>query len=96
MNDKREAFNRLFPKRVEKLIDALRVVEHCSKPHMERNQDLTKRCWIEIAKRFEEVAAEFEIDWTVTLDGKSIYDYDTSKPLEESLPILQPYYATNQ
>lgn len=79
---KRALFNKLFPDRVEKLLNALRVIEHCSKPHMERNPDLTKRCWIEIAKRFEEVAAEFEIDWSISLDGKDIHDYDTSKPLK--------------
>ena len=73
MNEKREAFNRLFPKRVEKLCDALRVVEHCSKSHMERNQELTEKVWIELAKHFQRVAAKFDVEFRVQLNGPEIY-----------------------
>ena len=71
-NAKREAFNRLFPKRVEKLCDALRVVEHCSKSHMERNPELTRKVWIELAKVFKRVACAFEVNFCVTVDGVEI------------------------
>jgi len=73
MNEKREAFNRLFPKRVEKLCDALRVVEHCSKSHMERNQELTEKVWIELAKQFQRVAHSFDVEFQVKLNNTEIF-----------------------
>ena len=75
MNEKKALFNKLFPERVEKLIDKLRVLEHCSKPHMERNQELTEKVWIELAKHFKRVAHKFGVKFKVQLNNTEIY-YD--------------------
>lgn len=63
---RRQRFNRLFPSRVEKLIEALRILEHCSKPHCDRNQVLTEQAWIAIGKEFEHVAKSFGVTFQVT------------------------------
>ena len=82
MNEKRDRFSRLYPARVQKLIKALEVVENCSnKSNYEFDEDLVTRTWIEIGKQFQYVGQAFEIDFQVTLDGKDLRDYDTSKPL---------------
>lgn len=82
MNEKRDRFSRLYPARVQKLIKALEVVENCSnKSNYEFDEDLVKRTWIEIGKQFEQVSKAFDVDFQVTLDGKDLRDYDTSKPL---------------
>jgi hypothetical protein len=38
---KLEMFQRLFPPRAEKVLDAIRVAGHCMKPHMEADTGLT-------------------------------------------------------
>ena len=69
MNEKLETFRRLFPGRVEKLIKALRVVEHCSKSHCEFDPELVTKCWTQIALCFMEVAASFGVELHVTING---------------------------
>lgn len=82
MNEKKDRFSRLFPDRVKRLIKALDIVDNCSnKSGYEFDEDLVTRCWIEIAKQFEYAAQNFDVDFQVTLDGKPLQDYDTSKPL---------------
>ena len=84
MNEKRERFSRIFPNRVKKLVKALEILENCSdKRNYEFNQDLAQRSWVEIGKQFEQVAQAFEMDLHITLDGKDLRDYDTSKSLED-------------
>lgn len=81
-NDKRDRFSRLYPDRVKRLIKGLEVLENCSnKSNYEFDEDLVKRTWIEIGKQFEQVSRAFDVDFQVTLDGKELIDYDTSKPL---------------
>ncbi len=85
MNEKRDRFSRLFPARVEKLIKGLEVLENCSsKSNYEFDEDLVKRCWIEIGKQFSQAARAFDIDLHIQLDGKDLKDYDTSKSLEDT------------
>ena len=45
MSEKLATFRRLFPGRVDKVIKALRVVEHCSKSHCEFDPELVTKCW---------------------------------------------------
>jgi len=83
-NPKRERFSRLFPDRVKKLLKSLEILENCSnKSNYEFNEDLVQRSWIEIGKQFEMVARSFDMDLHMTLDGKDLKAYDTSKPLED-------------
>lgn len=83
-NPKRDRFSRLFPDRAKKLLKSLEVLENCSnKSNYEFNEDLVQRCWVEIGKQFEQVAQSFDIDLHITLDGKGLKAYDTSKPLED-------------
>jgi len=67
-----ERFNRLFPDRVEKLINALRIVGHCSKSHCERNQELTEKAFILIARQFEEVAKSFGVSFQITVKTEEV------------------------
>ena len=85
VNEKRQRFARIFPSRVEKIVDQLRVLSHCSnKSSYEFDKDLVTRCWIEIARRLETTGKDFGINFKVTLDGKPMSEYDTSKPLKKT------------
>ena len=81
--EKKDRFGRMFPPRVEKLKDTLRLMSNCTnKSNYEWNQDLVKRCYIEIAKAIEDSADLFEIDLAVTVDGTPVVEIDTTEPLE--------------
>ena len=49
VEEKTTRFKKIFPPRVEKLIDGLRLLGNCTnKSNYEWNKDLVKRAWIEI------------------------------------------------
>lgn len=81
--EKKDRFSRMFPPRVETLIKTLKLLGNCTnKSNYEWNQDLVKRAWIEVAKKLEATAAEFDIEFAVTVDGQPCYTVDTSEPLQ--------------
>jgi len=78
--ERRARFNRLFPARVEKLRQSLRVLENCSKSHCLRNKQLTDRAWYLIAKEFQYVAKSFDVN--VRFDFPD-FDLDLEAATEE-------------
>ena len=79
MNEKKDRFSRLFPKRVEALIEKLNILEHCSnKSSYEWTDDLVQKCWIEVAKRLQLSAKSFGIEMIIHLNGMNIRDIDTT------------------
>lgn len=81
-HEKRDRFARMFPPRVEKLIDTLRLLQNCtSKKDYEWTDDTVKRAWIEIAERFQETAKAYGLELEISLDGDQVQYIDTSRPL---------------
>ena len=79
MNEKKERFARLFPKRVETLIAKLEILENCSnKSSYEWTEDLVKKCWIEIGKRLQTTAKSFGVEMIIHVNGKNVREIDTS------------------
>ena len=79
MNEKKERFSRLFPKRVETLIDKLKILENCSnKSSYEWTEDLVQKCWIEIGKRLQTTAKSFGVEMIIHVNGKNVREIDTS------------------
>lgn len=80
--EKRDRFARIYPSRVEKLVDTMRLLENCtSKSNYEWSEDLVKRSWIEIAKKLQDTAAAYDLKFEVLLDGDNVEFIDTSTPL---------------
>ena len=80
--EKRDRFKRMYPPRVEKLVDTMRLLENCTaKSNYEWDEDLVKRSWIEIAKRLQETAKAYDMDLTVMLNGDEVQYLDTSEPM---------------
>ena len=83
--ERRDRFARLFPKRVESLLHALKVLDNCSaKSSYEWKDDVVKRAWIEIAYRLQTACKSFGMNLTIQLDGVDIKTIDTSKPLKKT------------
>lgn len=84
LEEKRDRFKRIFPPRVEKLVDQFRLLENCtSKSNYEWDTDLVKRSWIEIAKCLQVTAQSYDLELEITLDGDEVQYLDTSEPMFE-------------
>ncbi len=73
--DKKNAFRRIFPPRVEKLIKALDVMGNCSnKSGYIWDQDLVHDVFVTIAQIFGRTAESFGVKFEVLVDGIEV-DY---------------------
>ena len=82
--EKRDRFARMFPPRVEKLVDQFRLLENCTaKSNYEWTEDTVKRAWVEIAKALRQTAKAYDLELDISLNGDQVQYIDTSKPLEE-------------
>ena len=80
--EKRDRFKRMYPPRVEKLVDTMRLLENCTaKSNYEWDEDLVKRSWIEIAKRLQETAAAYDLKLDISLNGDQVHYIDTTDPI---------------
>lgn len=80
--EKRDRFKRMYPPRVEKLVDTMRLLENCTaKSNYEWDEDLVKRSWIEIAKRLQETAAAYDLKLDISLNGDQVHYIDTTEPM---------------
>lgn len=78
---KKDNFRRLFPPRVEKLVKQFKLVANCStKSSYEYDKELLYRAWVEIGKHLQSTAKCFGVEFKVTVDGKDLYEIDTSVP----------------
>ena len=70
---KREAFCRLFPPAIEKLLDRLRVVKQKSvKGSYDWDQELVHHTWVKVAVIFAQTAAAFGVKFEVLVDGEEV------------------------
>lgn len=80
--EKRDRFARMFPPRVEKLVDTMRLLENCTaKSNYEWDEDLVKRSWLEVAKRLQETAAAYDLKLDISLNGDQVHYIDTTEPI---------------
>ena len=87
--EKRERFSRIFPARVDKLIDTIRLIGNCtSKSNYSWNEDVVKRVWIEIAKHLKTAAKDYDLELTVMVNGDEVQYVDTSQPLESTSTLF--------
>ena len=75
-NDRRDRFSRLFPARVEKIRNQLRILGNCSnKLNYEWDQDKIKLFFAYILQEFISLANSFGIPVTAEVAGKDVHDY---------------------
>ena len=71
--DKKQAFSRIVPPRVEKLIKALEVMSNCSnKSGYILDQALIHDVFVTIAQIFQEKAKLFGVKFEVLVDGTEV------------------------
>ena len=73
--EKADRFSRMFPPRVEKLIDQFRVIGNCSNPsnyHFDR--EAVTKVWVHILRAVANSAKEYGLNVQFTIQGKTLDD----------------------
>ena len=69
---KLQKFSRLYPKRVEALMNQLRLVSNLSSSGYEWKQDLVHDTWVQIGIHFCQVAKSFGVKFELIVDGDEV------------------------
>lgn len=77
MNAKRDRFSRVFPSRVEKIRDALRILGNCSSNNYEWDESKVKQCFGLLFREFISAAALFGLTVTAQINGTEIRTLDS-------------------
>ena len=76
MNAKRDRFSRVFPARIDKIRDALRILGNCSSNNYEWNEGQVKQCFGLLFREFIHTAALFGLAVTAQINGTEIRTLD--------------------
>ena len=76
MNAKRDRFSRVFPSRVEKIRDALRILGNCSSNNYEWDESKVKQCFGLLFRQFIKTAELFGLTVTAQINGTEIRTFD--------------------
>ena len=69
MNAKAEAFKKLFPKRVERISEAVRILGNCSSRNYEYDQKIVMRAFGSLFREYIKCADLFGVTVTAQVDG---------------------------
>ena len=75
-NPKRERFSRVFPSRVDKIRDALRILGNCSSNNYEWDESRVKQCFGLLFREFITTARLFGLTVTAQINGTEIRTLD--------------------
>lgn len=71
--EKRQRFARMFPPRIEKLVDQFRVIGNCSnKSNYDYNAETVAKVWIHIIDSMCEAGEKYGLNFQFTINGKSL------------------------
>lgn len=74
---KRDRFRRIFPARVNKIREGLRILGNCSaKNNYEWNESQVKQCFGLLFREFISTASLFGVTVTAQVDGKDLRTID--------------------
>ena len=77
MNAKAESFKRLFPKRVERIAEAVRILGNCASRNYEYDQDQVMRAFGALFREYIKCADLFGVTVTAQVDGIEVRTLDS-------------------
>lgn len=73
IEEKSARFSRMFPPRIEKLIDQFRVIGNCANPsNYHFNRETVVKVWVHVLKAVSSSAREYGIQVDYTINGKTL------------------------
>ena len=77
MNAKAERFKKLFPKRAERITEAVRILGNCSSKNYEYNQEHVMRAFGALLREYIKCAALYGVTVTAQVDGIEVRVIDS-------------------
>lgn len=73
--EKKRRFARMFPPRIEKLVDQFRMIGNCSaKSSYEFNKETVAKVWVHVLDAMVGAADSYGLKLTFTINGKTLED----------------------
>lgn len=73
--EKRSRFARMFPPRIEKIVDQFRVIGNCSsKSNYDYDPEKVAKVWIHVLDSMVDAAEKFGLKLHFTINGKTLSD----------------------
>ena len=77
--EKKDRFGRMFPARIEKVVDQFRMIENCSnKSNYEWNRDTVAKVWVHILEAMRGAAARYDLKIEFKINGKHLHEVSES------------------
>ena len=89
--EKKDRFSRIFPDRVEKIVDQFRLISQCSSPKSyEFSRDTVAKVWTHILDAMMQSADKYGLDIAFTVNGKSLSEVAESGSIASLFETTQP------
>lgn len=73
--EKRSRFARMFPPRIEKIVDQFRMIGNCSvKSNYDYDKEKVAKVWIHVLDAMCEAGEKYGLSFSFTINGKSLSD----------------------
>ena len=95
--EKKQRFARMFPSRIEKLVDQFRVIGNCSsKSNYEFNKETVAKVWVHVLDAMVGAADGYGLKLAFTINGKTLEDLrqegSVKSLIEDDLDIDEPLF----
>lgn len=81
--ERKDRFSRIFPDRVEKIVDQFRLISQCSSPKSyEFNRDTVAKVWTHILDAMMQSADKYGLEIAFTVNGKSLSEVSECGSIE--------------
>ena len=91
IEEKRGRFAKMFPARVEKVVDQFRMIENCSnKSNYDWDRDIVAKVCVHVLEAMRGSAARYGLKVEFTLNGKHLWEVAESGSIESLFEETQP------
>lgn len=91
--EKRSRFARIFPPRIEKVVDQFRVIGNCANPsNYDFDRERVAKVWIHILEAMADAGDKYGLELNFTINGKTTGDLYEEGSVESLLKDPEPLF----
>ena len=95
--EKRDRFARMFPPRIEKLVDQFRVIGNCSNPsNYEYTRDTVAKVWVHVLDAMVGAAEKYGLKIDFTINGLTLSEVRDSGSIASLFESTEPQGDTQE
>ena len=89
--EKRSRFARVFPDRVERVVDQFRLISNCNSPaNYEWTRDTVAKVWVHILEAMVQSAEGYGLKLSFTINGRTLSEVASSGSIQSLFETEQP------